>query len=91
LHSPVRLALYNDEHRSSAVLYLSDAFAGLTIRTGAGEGERSTSLFANPKDGAGVGLGTGLRRSAVRMTADAAAAVGLVMQDVAGKVVFRAP
>jgi len=90
-HSPVRLALYNEEHRSSAVLYLSDAFAGLTIKTGAEGGKRSINLFANPKDGAGLGLDAGLRSNAIRMTADAAAAVRLVMKDSAGNVVFRAP
>jgi hypothetical protein len=90
-HSPVRLGLYNDEYQASAVLYLSDAFGGLTIRTGVGENERSTSLSANPKDGAALNLGTGLRRTPVRMTADASAAVRLVMEDAGGKVVFRAP
>jgi hypothetical protein len=90
-HSPVRLALYNEAQRSSAILYLADAFAGLTIKTGAGEGERSTNLFANPSEGAGIGLGTGLRRSAVRITADTAAAPGLVLQNPAGAVVFKAP
>jgi hypothetical protein len=90
-HSPVRLALYNDEQRSSAVLYLSDAFAGLIIKTGGEDAERSINLFANPKDGAGLGLGAGRDRNAVRMTADAAAAVRLVLRDAAGNVVFRAP
>lgn len=90
-HSPVRLGLYNEEQGSSAILYLSDGFAGLTIKTGTGERERSTNLFANPSEGAGLSLGTGQRRTGVRMTADATAAVHLLMQDPAGNVVFRAP
>jgi hypothetical protein len=90
-HSPVRLALYNDEQRASAVLYLSEGFTGLTIKTGAPEVERSISLFANPKDGAGVGVSSGHGGNAVRMTADAAGAVRVVLQDAAGHVVFRAP
>jgi hypothetical protein len=90
-HSPVRLALYNEVQGASAILYLSDAFGGLTIKTGAGDGERSTNLFANPKEGAGISLETGPRRTAVRLSADAAAAVGFVMQNPAGTVVFRAP
>jgi len=90
-HSPVRLALYNDAEHASAVLYLSEAFAGLVIKTGVEEREWSTTLFANPKDGAGFQIGAGRGKSAVRMTADAAAAVRFLMQDAGGAIVFRAP
>jgi hypothetical protein len=90
-HSPIRLALYNDAQRASAVLYLSDAFAGLSIRSGADQAERRIHLFANPKDGAGLSLASGHGRNAVQMSADAAGAARIVLQDASGTVVFRAP
>jgi hypothetical protein len=77
----------------SAVLYLSDGFAGLVIATGRadGMGKRSAQVFANPKEGAGLKVDTGLKKTVVRLSADERASGHFVLQDEAGNVLFTAP
>jgi len=90
-HSPLRLGLYNGD-RSSAILYLSDGFAGLSITTG-GESDKkqSVQLFANPREGGGFKVATGQRKEAVRIAADTEGKGSLVLTDKSGAVVFKAP
>jgi hypothetical protein len=92
-HSPVRIALYNAEQESSAVLYLSDGFAGLVIATGGadGMGKRSAQVFANPKEGAGFKVNMGLKKTVVRLSADERAGGHFVLQDEAGNERFTVP
>jgi hypothetical protein len=90
-HSPVRLGLYN-EGDSTAVLYLSDGFAGLSISSGGGgEAKRSVQLFANPREGGGLKLAAGPRKDTVRLGADREGKAYVTLADDAGKVVFKAP
>ena len=90
-HSPLRLGLYNGD-RSSAILYLSDGFAGLSITTG-GESDKkqSVQLFANPREGGGFKVATGQRQESVRIGVDGEGKSGLSLTDKSGTVVFKAP
>jgi len=90
-HSPLRLGLYNGD-RSSAILYLSDGFAGLSITTG-GESDKkqSVQLFANPREGGGFKVATGQRQESVRIGVDGEGKSGLSLTDKSGAVVFKAP
>jgi hypothetical protein len=90
-HSPLRLGLYNGD-RSSAILYLSDGFAGLSITTGAeADKKQSVQLFANPREGGGFKVATGQRKEAVRIAADAEGMASLALTDKSGAVVFKGP
>lgn len=90
-HSPLRLGLYNGD-RSSAILYLSDGFAGLSITTG-GESDKkqSVQLFANPREGGGFKVATGQRQESVRIGVDGEGKSALSLTDKSGAVVFKAP
>ncbi len=90
-HSPLRLGLYNGD-RSSAILYLSDGFAGLSITTGAEpDKKQSVQLFANPREGGGVKVATGQRKESARIAVDANGVGSLALTDKSGAVVFKAP
>jgi len=91
-HSPVRIGLYN-ENQSSAVMYLSDGFAGLTVTAegAAGAEKRAIQLFANPKEGTGLKVGASITTEAARLGADADGGASLVLKDKSGKVLFKAP
>jgi hypothetical protein len=91
-HSPVRIGLYN-EGSSSAAMYLSDGFGGVTVTSG-GEDKgprRSVQLFANPQEGTGLKVGKTGRQTGVLLQIDPRGTVALSMKDNAGKVVFSAP
>jgi hypothetical protein len=90
-HSPLRLGLYNGD-KSSAILYLSDGFAGLSITSG-GETDKkqAVQLFANPREGGGFKVATGERREAVRIAADGKGKGSVTLTDTGGAVVFKAP
>jgi len=90
-HSPLRLGLYNGD-RSSAILYLSDGFAGLSITTG-GESDKkqSVQLFANPREGGGFKVATGQRQESERIGVDGEGKSALSLTDKSGAVVFKAP
>jgi hypothetical protein len=90
-HSPVRIGLYN-EGSSSAVMYLSDGFGGVTVTSGAeGKARRSVQLFANPQEGTGMKAGKTARQTGVLLQIDPRGTAALSMKDNAGKVVFSAP
>lgn len=91
-HSPVRLGLYN-EGKSTAILYLSDGFAGLTIATGTAKAQprQSLQLFANPKEGAGLKVAVGMGKPAVHLRAKPDGTTSLSLKDKTGAAVFEAP
>ena len=91
-HSPVRIGLYNED-QSSAVMYLSDGFAGLSVTAGGAEGtaKRAIQLFANPKEGTGLKAGTSVTTTAAELIVDAGGGTSFVLKDKTGKVVFKAP
>ena len=91
-HSPVRLGLTNADSGSSAVLYLSDSFAGLTVSSAA-QATRATGvqLFANPKAGGGLKVLTGARRPRVEVEATPGGESRLILRTEAGEVIFTAP
>jgi hypothetical protein len=90
-HSPVRIGLYNEG--STAIMYLSDGFAGLSVTsTGGGhEGKRSVQLFANPKEGGGLKVAAGNRKAAATLSVDRAGEATLALEKSAGGVAFKAP
>jgi hypothetical protein len=91
-HSPVRIALYN-EGSSSAVMYLSDGFGGVTVTSGGEkEGERrAVQLFANPQEGTGLKAGKTVSKTGALLKVDQRGAVALTLKDDSGKVVFNTP
>ncbi len=91
-HSPVRIGLYN-ENQSSAVMYLSDGFAGLAITAGGAEGKsnRAIQLFANPKEGTGVKVGTSVTTTAAQLSVGPRGKASFVLKDETNKVLFKAP
>jgi hypothetical protein len=91
-HSPVRIGLYN-EGSSSAVMYLSDGFGGVTVTSG-GEKEserRAVQLFANPQEGTGLKAGKTVSKTGALLKVDQHGAVALTLKDDSGKVVFNTP
>ncbi len=92
-HSPVRLGLYNEASNSSAVLYLSDGFAGLSVASGVEPPvRRAVQLFANPREGGGLKVTTAGRSPAIELSS--AAGEGLprfVLGTDDGRVLFEAP
>jgi hypothetical protein len=92
-HSPVRLGLYNEASNSSAVLYLSDGFAGLSVASGVEPAvRRAVQLFANPREGGGLKVTTAGRSPAIELSS--AAGEGLprfVLGADDGRVLFEAP
>jgi len=91
-HSPVRVGLYNED-QSSAVMYLSDGFAGLSVTAGGAEGtaRRAIQMFANPKEGTGLKVGTSVTTAAAELIVDAGGESGFVLKDKTGKIVFKSP
>jgi hypothetical protein len=91
-HSPVRLGLSNQDGGSSAVMYLSDGFAGLGISTtGRPEGRSSLTLFANPREGGGLKVETGVGRTRIEIEAAPRGEPRLILRDDAGAVLFGVP
>ena len=92
-HSPLRLGLYNPAAKSSAVLYLSNGFAGLTISSGGttAAAKRSVQLFSNPKEGGGVKVISGTGQAAVHLSVPPGGKGGLTLKDGSGAVAFEAP
>jgi hypothetical protein len=91
-HSPVRIGLYN-EAKSSAVMYLSNGFAGISITAGGEKGKppRAIQLYANPQEGTGMKVGRTLVKTAAQINVDQAGTAAFTLKDDAGKVVFKAP
>ena len=91
-HSPVRVALYNED-KSSAVMYLSNGFAGLVITTVAADGrvQPSAQMFATPKEGAGFKVAARLKKTSVQLSTDTDGTASLLLMDQQGKVRFQAP
>ncbi len=91
-HSPVRLGLSNEEGGSSAVLYLSDGFAGLGISSGASpDGTSSVQLFTNPKEGGGLKVLTGSRQIRIELEAAPQGEPRFALSDGRGTKLFSVP
>jgi hypothetical protein len=91
-HSPVRLALYNREYGSSAVMYLSDAVAGVVIASRGSDEKRTqrVHLFAGPRAKAGLSVDTTFGEPVILLRTSGPAGM-LVLRDENGALLFKAP